>query len=120
MAVDPDNRIITVRYEGGSVSGAKGLLFMLLGSISRTWNAPPVDGVQPKRKYGTIQRSRARAGRVHYVVMADGSQYTVRVTGPSEKFVDRLLQNLDSNELEKVYTQSGTKFEAQFDMVVSG
>lgn len=114
MATNPENKTMTVSYEGGTVTGARGLLTWLFPPLAFQWTPQGVEGNNRRRKYGTIQRSNARAGRVHYLVTDDGETYSVRVTGSTTKFLDKIIANVDSSRLKAVYTHSGTKYARQF------
>jgi hypothetical protein len=114
MATKPENQTMTVSYEGGTVTGARGLLDWLLPPYALKWTTTAYDGNPRKRKYGTIQRSSARAGRLHYLVTNEGETFSVRVTGSTQKFLDKIISNAADSKLKAVYTQSGTKHARQF------
>ena len=114
MATNPENRTQTIAYKGGTVTGARGLLTWILPPIALSWTPQGVEGNNRKRKYGTLQRSSARPGRVHYLVTHDGDTYSVRVTGPTQKFIDIIVANAADSKIKAVYTKSGTKFAPQF------
>jgi len=114
MATNPENATLTVSYEGGTVTGARGLLTWLLPPFALTWEPQSVDGEPRRRKYGTIQRSNARAGRVHFLVTEGNETYSVRVTGSTTRFMDKVVANSASNRIKAVYTMRGTKYARQF------
>ena len=110
MATDILNQTMTAHYPGGAVVGARGLIQHLFETKGTTW--APKEGAdgKGKRKYGTSQRASARAGRIHYLHLKDGSMYTVRVIGSTKRFIDAVVRYADVNKLAKVYTQSGSKY----------
>lgn len=118
MAVHPGNQLLTLSYAGGTVTGAKGLLEYFLPVGNMQWT-PQSGGANGKRKYGTIQRSQARPGRIHYIKLTNGETYTVRVTGTSIKFIDKIIASGSQDKIAAVYTQSGTKFARQFPQAVA-
>jgi hypothetical protein len=118
MATDPRNSQLTLSYAGGTVTGAKGLLEYFLPVGNMQWT-PQSGGANGKRKYGTVQRANARPGRVHYIVFTNGETYTVRVTGASIKFIDKIIASGQADKIKTVYTASGTKYARQFPQAVA-
>ena len=118
MAPKPENQTLTVSYSGGTVTGARGLVEWLLPPFALKWTRTAAEGNNRRRKYGTIQRSSARPGRVHYLVTNDGETFSVRVTGSTQKFLDEIISNAVDSKLKMVYTQSGTKHARQFPVSV--
>jgi ribosomal protein S4E len=114
MATNPENKTQTIAYKGGTVTGARGLLEWILPPIALSWTPQGVTNNNRKRKYGTIQRSSARAGKVHFLETQDGQKFSVRVTGPTVKFLDIIIANASDSKIKAVYTQSGTKYAPQF------
>jgi hypothetical protein len=118
MATDPRNQLLTLSYAGGTVTGAKGLLEYFLPVGNMQWT-PQSGGANGKRKYGTIQRANARPGRLHYIKFTNGETYSVRVTGSSIKFIDKIIASGTQDKISAVYTQSGTKYARQFPQAVA-
>jgi hypothetical protein len=118
MATDPKNQLLTLSYAGGTVTGTKGLLEYFLPVGNMQWT-PQSGGANGKRKYGTIQRSSARPGRIHYIKFTTGETFSVRVTGPSIKFIDKIIASGTQDKIAAVYTQSGTKYARQFPQAVA-
>jgi hypothetical protein len=110
MATDIRNKQMTAHYNGGAVIGATGFINYLFETKGTRWAAKPDSDGKGKRKYGTTQRASARAGRIHYVLLADGSTYSVRVVGPTKRFIDAVIRYGDTNKITRIYTQSGTKY----------
>jgi hypothetical protein len=104
---------MTVHYPGGTVTAAKGFIFWLFDGVESRWQPKEGGDGKGKRKYGTAQRASARAGRVHFLKLNDGSTRSVRVTGATKRFVDAVLQFGDTQRIERIYTQSGTKYGQQ-------
>jgi hypothetical protein len=117
MATDYRNKTVTVHYPGGAMVGAQGLIAYLFETRGTTW--APKEGAdgKGKRKYGTSQRASARAGRLHYILFKDGKTHSLRVIGPTKRFIDALVRNGDVNKVERVYTQSGTKYGETVDNI---
>ncbi len=118
MATNPENRTITISYPGGTVSGARGLLWYAFGPRETRWDPTSVPGSPRKRKYGFTQRRRAKPGRVHYLKLDDDKLYSVRVTGPTQKFVDTVLAKNSNMKVQAVYTQSGSTYTDQWNRLV--
>jgi hypothetical protein len=118
MAPNPLNQTLTVSYAGGTVTGARGLIEWLLPPFALKWTRTAAEGNNRKRKYGTLQRSSARAGRVHHLITVDGQRFSVRVTGSTQKFLDAVIANAADSKLKAVHTQSGTKYARQFPVSV--
>jgi len=118
MATDPRNQLLTISYAGGTVTAAKGLLeyFLPVGNMQWTQQSGGANG---KRKYGTIQRASARPGRVHYIHFTDGGVHSVRVTGSSIRFIDKIIASGAQDKIKMVTTQSGTKYARQFPQAVA-
>lgn len=110
MATDPRNRVITAHYPGGAVVAPQGLIQDVFQGLEARWTPRDIPGSTRKRKWGTSQRSNARAGRVHYLVLNDGTQWSVRVIGSTDRFIEACLANMEAGRIERIYTQSGTKY----------
>lgn len=116
MAIDPKARYATVSYAGGTASAPVGVLEAIFGDLNFVWQKIS-DGVGPagvrRRKYGLRQRTNARAGKPVQVMLADGSVWTVRVTGADIDFVDEFLSQAGGNVL-KAWTPRGTIYGPQY------
>ena len=110
MATDIRNRQMVVHYAGGAMIGAAGLINYLFATKGTRWLPAAGGDGKGKRKYGTSQRASARAGRVHYVLLSDGTTYTLRVVGATKRFIDAVIRYGDIDKITRVYTQSGTKY----------
>jgi hypothetical protein len=110
MATDVRNQQMTVHYNGGAVMGAQGLINYVFETKGTRWQAKEGGDGKGKRKYGTTQRASARAGRIHYLKFTDGKTYSVRVVGPTKRFIDAVVKYGDTNKISLVYTQSGSKY----------
>lgn len=110
MAVDPLRRQYLVTYDKGSVSGARGNIEALFGTVEPTWQVRT--GGPRKRPYGSRQRSNARAGQPMTVVFTDGYQCTVRVTGTHTAFIQQVLARAEG-EISNIYSERGTWYGPQ-------
>jgi hypothetical protein len=110
MATDPLNQTVTVHYSGGAVVAPLGLIKYVFGDVETKWLPKAGGDGKGKRKYGTSQRASARAGRVHYLHLVDGTTRSVRVIGSSKRFVDAVLLFDGGVKVTRIYTQSGTKY----------
>ena len=106
----------TLSYPKGTVTATRGLLQYLFGVQFSSWLAPVSDSTgtsgRRRRKYGTKQRTNARAGRVLYLKLSNGETYSVRVTGTDLDFVAWIRERAD--EVEQIYTARGTIYGPQF------
>ena len=110
MAVDPLRRQFLVTYDGGSVSGAKGTIEALFGTVTPTWQ---VKAAGPgKRPYGSRQRSNAAAGEPMTVEFQDGFVATVRVTGTHTRFIQEVLAR-DEGQIAAIYSERGSWYGPQ-------
>lgn len=109
MASHPKNRSITVAFEGGTLTGARGLLEYILELDDLGWRSRTVVGGPRRKRFGSKQRSNAKAGKVHFLKLDDDKLYTVRVTGSTKNFIDRIITRTKSGKVLDVMTQSGSK-----------
>ena len=114
MAIDPKARTITASYPGGTVTGTLGLIEYLFGPQQTEWiqisGEPPVPGTRRKRKYGTRQKSAAAGGEPMHLRIADGSVWTVRVTGADIDFIDQVLAKTNPGTVLNAWTDRGTLY----------
>ena len=107
---DPNAQLVTLSYTKGTVTGTLGLLSYLFGTKLGDWvdNAiPPASpGGRRRRRYGTRQRSNARAGKPIFLRLKDGGVFTVRVTGADLDFLPRLAAAGD--KVVNAWTPRGT------------
>lgn len=113
---DPKARYATVSYPGGTASAPVGTLEAMFGTLDFQWQAS-TDGLTPtgkrKRKYGTRQRTSARAGKPMSVRFQDGSVFTVRVTGADLDFIDYVLSQAGGRVIQ-AWTPRGTVYGPQY------
>jgi len=116
---DPKAKYATVSYPGGTASAPIGTLEAIFGNLDFSWQAA-TDGLTPtgkrKRKYGSRQRTPARAGKPMSVKFGDGSVFTVRVTGADIDFIDNVLSQSGANVVE-AWTPRGTIYGPQYAAV---
>jgi hypothetical protein len=122
MAVDPKARLNTISYAKGTVTGPRGLLEYLFGgaSFNSSWleSTNPLDNLtgRRRRKYGTRQRSSARAGEPMQLVLKNGEVYTVRITGTHTRFIDEFLAKGGGLNVANVYSERGTLYGPQSEV----
>jgi hypothetical protein len=110
MATAPEARLITVRYNGGSVRAPKANLDKLLGDTdaaleARGWGPDP----GARRPYGYRRKTNAAAGIPLKVTFADGETWTYRVTGPVKRFVNRIVRRDLGDEVVSIVTPRGAE-----------
>jgi hypothetical protein len=105
MAADPKRRNQTVQYDGGTATGAAGLIEFLFGAQQLVWEGGTDSNL--KRPYGSRQRSNAAAGEPMTVELLDGSTYTLRVTGTHKAFIAKLVKPAE-DKIAQVYSERGT------------
>ena len=116
MASDPKARITTVSYEGGTVSGAIGLLEWLFQVSKPSWGAGSIGTTQTGRKrykYGSRQRSNAAAGQEVFLDLGENGVYTVRVTGNVVDFMNAILPKT-GERVKRAYTRRGSVYAPTF------
>lgn len=118
MAVDPKARKVTLSYEGGTATAPLGLFQSIFGNFQPRWT-PTVSGIngitgRKRFKYGRRQRALASGGRELFVVTDQGEEWTVRVTGEDNAFIDQILARADNNKVLNVYTKRGTIYGPQY------
>jgi hypothetical protein len=119
MAPAPSARLTTITWPKGSITAPRGLLVYLFGDLAQTvaWastttNTDPVTG-RRVRRYGTRQRSSARAGEAMTVVLNNGEQFSVRITGSHYNFLDQFLGRGAGEKVANVYSERGTIYGPQ-------
>lgn len=110
MAVDPLRQQYLITYEKGSVSGSKGNIEALFGTVEPTWQVR--EAGPRKRPYGSRQRSNSRAGEPMTVVFNDGYACTVRVTGTHTRFLQQVLARAEG-EITRIFSERGTWYGPQ-------
>jgi hypothetical protein len=114
MAPNPNLRLTTVAYQGGTATGVRGLMDYLfdtdVNDLEWAANDNPVSPVtnRRRRKYGTRQRSSSRAGEQMQVVLKTGEVYTLRVTGTHTAFLDAFLAQGGGVYVSNVFSERGT------------
>jgi hypothetical protein len=119
MASDPKARITTVSFEGGTVSGAIGLLEWLFDLEKPTWGAGSVGTTQTGRKrykYGSRQRNNAAAGQEVFLDLGEEGVYSVRVTGNVVDFIAAILPKTE-DRVKRVYTRRGSIYAPTFENI---
>lgn len=107
---------MTISYTKGTLTSTRGLFQYLFGDNFSQWDNPVVTGTDAtgrrRRRYGTRQRSNARAGKPVLIELDNGEMYTARVTGPDLNLI-AVLENRGS-KVAGVYTPRGTIYRPQF------
>lgn len=119
MAPPSVNRLNTISYPRGTVTAPRGLLEYVFGPLddALVWTLPgtaadPVTG-RRRRRYGTRQRSSARAGEAMKVVLDNGQTYTMRVTGAHLDFIDQILGRMLPGKVVGLFSERGTDYSPQ-------
>lgn len=126
MAVNPNARLQTVSYPKGTATAPKALITYLfglnVGGLAWTPSRNPADPVtgRRRRKYGTRQRSSARAGEAMQVVLDNGEVYTCRITGSHTAFIDFFLAEGLGTKVLNVYSERGTEYGQQPQTITPG
>jgi hypothetical protein len=126
VAVNSNARLQTVSYPKGTATAPKALIVYLFGSnvggLAWTPSRNPADPItgRRRRKYGTSQRSSARAGEAMQVVLDNGEAYTVRITGSHTSFLDFFLAEGLGTKVLNVYSERGTKYGPQPQTITPG
>ena len=116
MATSPNARLQTVAYQRGTATAPKALIAYLfgqnVGGLAWTTSRDPADPVtgRRRRKYGTKQRSSARAGEAMQVVLDNGETYCVRITGSHTAFIDFFLAEGLGTKVLNVLSERGTVY----------
>jgi hypothetical protein len=121
MAGDPKARLVTVAYQGGTMTATLGLLEYLLGDLQLSWQKPSDStnhAGRRLRKYGARQRAAARGGRVMNLSLINGDSFQVRITGTDTDFIDFVLARIGEGLVLNAYTQRGTIYGPQFPEAV--
>lgn len=112
MASDPKARRMTLSYQGGTVTGALGLLEYLFGETEPVWGGGSTATTptgQRRYKYGTRQRSNAAAGKQIFIDCGIDGVYSVRVTGDVVDFVEKVVQAAGS-KIKQIWTRRGSVY----------
>lgn len=115
MATATAARLVTVRYDGGSVRATRAAIRKLTGETdaaleSQGWGRAP----GARRPYGYRRRTNAAAGTPLKVDFADGETWTYRVTGPIKRFLDRVVRRGLGDEVDMVTSPRGAEFSREF------
>lgn len=117
MATDPKAKLVRLSYEKGSITLTRGLAEYLFGEVDLQWQTSEGGGTDAagrrKKKYGTNQKSLARAGKPMSIRIDDGSVWTVRVSGADIDFLDKALAKAGT-KIEEAWTPRGTIYSRQF------
>lgn len=110
MATVADARLVTIRYDGGSVRAPKANLDKLIGSTdaaldARGWGPEP----GARRPYGYRRRTNAAAGIPLRLTFADGETWTYRVTGTVKRFVNRIVRRGLGDEVVSIVSPRGAE-----------
>lgn len=124
MVTNPKLKLITITYNGGSVTAARGLLEHLFGDLTTrlSWEVPhtgpaPIGG-RRRRKYGTKQKSSARAGEMMRLVLDNSETYTVRVVGPHLNFIEFFLARTGPGKIVQAFSERGTEYGPQVQPIL--
>jgi len=112
MGQDPKARTITVAYEGGTVSGALGLMQWLFGTSEPKSGAGSIGTTQLGRrryKYGSRKRDAAASGKQVFLNCGEEGTYSVRVTGDVVDFIEKALPKV-GNRVKTIYTKRGSEY----------
>ena len=126
MAVNPNARLQTVSYPKGTATAPKALIAYLfgqnVGGLAWTPSRNPADPVtgRRRRKYGTRQRSSARAGEAMQMVLDNGETYTLRITGSHTAFIDFFLAEGLGSKVLNVYSERGIEYGPQPQTLTPG
>lgn len=110
MATASDARLVTIRYNRGSVRAPKANLDKLLGDTdsaleTRGWGPDP----GARRPYGYRRKTNAAAGIPLRLTFADGETWTYRVTGTVKRFVNRIVRRKLGDEVVSIVTPRGAE-----------
>jgi hypothetical protein len=111
MATAPEGRLVTIRFEKGSLRAPKANIEKLVSITSSGWSSglPPVVGVR-RRKYGYRRKSNAAAGQAIQIDFADGERWTYRLTGTVENFISRIIAPGTNDAVTGITTQRGAEY----------
>lgn len=111
MATAPEGRLVTVRFEKGSIRAPKANIEKLKSLTAGRWTSglPPIPGVR-RRKYGYRRKSNAAAGQAIQIDFADGERWTYRLTGTVENFISRVIATGTNDAVVGLTTQRGAEY----------
>jgi hypothetical protein len=125
VAVNPKLKLNTLAFVGGTVTAPRGLLEYLFGNLSTrtSWLASSEATSGPsgrrRRKYGTRQKSSARAGEAMKIYLDNGEIYTVRVTGTHTNFIDTILSKVSPGKVANLVSERGTEYGPQLQQILT-
>lgn len=93
-----------------------------VGSLAWTPSRNPADPVtgRRRRKYGTRQRSSARAGQPMQIALSNGETYTLRITGSHTAFIDFFLSEGLGSKVLNIFSERGTIYGPQPQTITPG
>lgn len=111
MATAPEGRLITARFEKGSIRAPKANIQLLKTISSSGWSSglAPIPGVR-RRKYGYRRKSNAAAGQAVQIEFDNGETWTYRLTGTVENFITRIVSTGTNVPVVKITTQRGAEY----------
>lgn len=111
MATAPAGRLVTARFEKGSIRAPRANVELLKSIASGTWSSglPPIPGVR-RRKYGYRRKSNAAAGQAIQIEFGNGEVWTYRLTGTVENFISRIIATGTNETVVKITTQRGAEY----------
>lgn len=111
MATAPNARLITIRYQGGSVRAPKANIEYLAGGVELSWAGLALTGGGGAgRPYGYRRKANASAGQPVKVIFNNGEDYTFRVTGGVKNLINFMLSRSTLNNVQQIVTQRGSEF----------
>ena len=111
MAAVKEARLVTVRFDEGSVRATRAAVDKLLGSALSPSTGPswgPVPGA--RRPYGHRRVTNSAAGSPLSLRFEDGEVWTYRVTGTIKNFIDQVLKLEGAGTVISVTSPRGAEF----------
>ena len=111
MATAPEGRLVTIRFDKGSIRAPKANIELLKNISAGNWTpgAVAIPGVR-RRKYGYRRKSNAAAGQAIQIDFANGERWTYRLTGTVENFISRIIATGTNEPVTGVTTQRGAEY----------
>lgn len=111
MATNPQGRLVTARFQKGSIRAPKANIELLKSITAGGWSSglPPIPGVK-RRKYGYRRKSNASAGQAIQVDFDNGERWTYRLTGTVENFIARIIATGTNEPVTGITTQRGAEY----------
>lgn len=117
MATPAAARRLTVRFPGGYVVAPRATLEALFGNFEANW--VPAGGLLPsgrRRKYPSRQASNNATGEPMRVKLTNGEDWTVRLVGNHETFIDLVLAGAGASNVAEIVSQRGTTYAQTFEI----